>query len=177
MERPSGTTVLTNPPIITTVTIQPNEHPPVSDQPGITYVQIAPGYFKTLGGILLLVELLLAVICMACASPARHPGTSWFLFVVVISFIISLLWVFIHLLSINHTLNIGIPWISLEFGYNFGATILYFTAFIVQFSVWGPSLSSLRSSNIAAAVFGLFNFILYGLGTYILYKEKNAPAT
>lgn len=57
MERPSGTTVLTNPPIITTVTIQPNEHPPVSDQPGITYVQIAPGYFKTLGGILLLVEL------------------------------------------------------------------------------------------------------------------------
>lgn len=39
-----------------------------------------------------------------------------------------------------------------EFGYNFGATILYFTAFIVQFSVWGPSLSSLRSSNIAAAV-------------------------
>jgi len=155
-----------------------NENPPVSDEPGVTYVQIAPGYFQTLGGVLLLVELLLAVICMACASPAYHPGTSWFLFVVVISFIITLMWVFIHLLSIKRNLNIGVSWLSLEFGYNFGATILYFTAFIVQLSIWGPAstISLWRSSNVAAGVFALFNFVVYGLGTYLLYKDKSQAA-
>ena len=41
-----------------------------------------------------------------------------------------------------------------EFGYNFGATILYFTAFIVQLSIWGPAstISLWRSSNVAAGV-------------------------
>jgi len=67
MDRPTGTSAQSHPPIITTVTIQPNENPPVSDEPGVTYVQIAPGYFQTLGGVLLLVELVsLNPIPIAC---------------------------------------------------------------------------------------------------------------
>ena len=43
--------------VITTVTVQPDEAPPTSEQPGVTYVQLSPGYFRSLGGILLLIEI------------------------------------------------------------------------------------------------------------------------
>ena len=42
--------------VITTVTVQPNEQPPTSSEPGITYVQLKPGYFTTMSGILKLIE-------------------------------------------------------------------------------------------------------------------------
>jgi len=173
MERP-----VTSHPVITTVTIHPDERPPVSETPGVTFVQITPGFFKTWRGFLLLVQLLLAVICMACASPAYRPGTSWFLFVVVICFIVTLMWVFIHLLSITNNLNIGVSWLTMEFGYSAGATVLYFTAFIVQLSIWSPNFlfATWRSSNIAAGVFALFNFLTYGVLTFLLHQEKqNQP--
>lgn len=43
--------------VITTVTVQPNEPPPTSTEPGVTYVQLRPGYFSTLAGILKLVQV------------------------------------------------------------------------------------------------------------------------
>jgi len=52
MERP-----VTSHPVITTVTIHPDERPPVSETPGVTFVQITPGFFKTWRGFLLLVQL------------------------------------------------------------------------------------------------------------------------
>ncbi|PSN42068.1 hypothetical protein C0J52_16388 [Blattella germanica] len=48
---------------------------------------------------------------MACASPAYAPGTHWFLFVAVISFIATLIWVFIYFLSIREALKLPINWI------------------------------------------------------------------
>ena len=56
---------------------------------------------------------LLAIICMACASPAYRPGSSWFLFVVVTCFIITLTWVFVYLLGLIQNVKIGISWLSL----------------------------------------------------------------
>ena len=43
--------------IITTVTVSPNDVPPQSNAPGVTFVQLKPGYFTTLPGILKLVEI------------------------------------------------------------------------------------------------------------------------
>lgn len=43
--------------VITTVTVHPNEPPPVSTDPGVTYVQLNPGYFTTFSGILKLIEI------------------------------------------------------------------------------------------------------------------------
>lgn len=51
------------------------------------------------------------IICMACASPALIGGTHWFLFVVVTSFIATVLWSFVYLLGIREVLNLPINWI------------------------------------------------------------------
>jgi hypothetical protein len=48
---------------------------------------------------------------MACASPAYLPGTHWFLFVAVISFIATIIWIFIYLLSVREALKLPINWI------------------------------------------------------------------
>lgn len=157
--------------IITTVTVGPNDPLPKSEATGVTFVQLKPGYFSTLPGILKLIEILFAVICMSCASPAWKPGTSWFLFVVVICFILTLFWIFVHLLSLTESLNINTSWLSVEYGYNIVATILYFTAFIVQLAVWSSAVSYFTNTNVAAGVFGLFNFIVYAFATFLLYKE------
>jgi len=181
MEKSATITVQQPQPIITTVTIQPNENPPTSNEPGVTYVQLRPGHFKTISGILQLVAILFAVICMACASPAHRPGTSWFLFVVVICFIMTLTWIFVHLLGLSTNVRIGVSWIAMEFYFNVVATVLYFTGFIVQLSVWGSNdnvfkfnWDYFKSSNIAAGVFGLFNFVVYAVATFFIFKAKKA---
>nr|CAD7264985.1 unnamed protein product [Timema shepardi] len=51
------------------------------------------------------------IVCMACASPAILSGTHWFLFVVVTSFIATLIWVFVYLLGIREALKLPINWI------------------------------------------------------------------
>ena len=43
--------------IITTVKVPVNEPPPTSTEQGVTYVQLRPGYFRTLPGILKLIEI------------------------------------------------------------------------------------------------------------------------
>jgi hypothetical protein len=48
---------------------------------------------------------------MACASPAYFSGTHWFLFVAVISFIATVIWIFIYLLSVREALKLPINWI------------------------------------------------------------------
>lgn len=55
--------------VITTVTVNPNEPPPVSSDPGITYVQLNPGHFTTFSGILKLVEIVsCCYIVMSCRN-------------------------------------------------------------------------------------------------------------
>jgi hypothetical protein len=51
------------------------------------------------------------IVCMACASPAILSGTHWFLFVAVISFIATLIWIFIYFLSVREALKLPINWI------------------------------------------------------------------
>ncbi|KAJ8880410.1 hypothetical protein PR048_016879 [Dryococelus australis] len=68
---------------------------------------------------------LIGIICMACASPALLPGSSWFLFVVVTSFIATLVWAFIYLLGIREALKIPINWILTECRSSEGAGLAY----------------------------------------------------
>lgn len=51
------------------------------------------------------------IICMSLASPAYLSGTHWFLFVVTISFIGTLIWTFVYLLGIREALNLHIDWL------------------------------------------------------------------
>ncbi|KAK9513047.1 hypothetical protein O3M35_001327 [Rhynocoris fuscipes] len=99
---------------------------------------------------------------MACASPALLDGTHWFLFVTVISFIATLVWVFIYLLSIREALTLPINWHLTEL-FNTGLlTVLYLIAFIVQLSIWAPVNYIHRAPNIAAGV-SYYNFSLLGV--------------
>jgi CDP-diglyceride synthetase len=64
---------------------------------------------------------------MACASPVYLDGTHWFLFVAVVSFIATLIWIFIYFLSVREALKLPINWIltvihSVQLDYTDGNT-------------------------------------------------------
>lgn len=56
---------------------------------------------------------ILGIICMACGAPARIGGTHFFLFVVVLTFLITSFWILIYLFAIREGLMLRIPWITL----------------------------------------------------------------
>uniref|UniRef100_A0A1B0AXR6 MARVEL domain-containing protein n=1 Tax=Glossina palpalis gambiensis TaxID=67801 RepID=A0A1B0AXR6_9MUSC len=60
---------------------------------------------------IIFVFLFLGIICLACGSPALLAATSFFLFVVVVAFIATLLWIFAYLLGIREALNLAVNWI------------------------------------------------------------------
>ncbi|XP_008545456.1 MAL-like protein isoform X1 [Microplitis demolitor] len=159
----------------------PRQGPTVKTEPGqpslIAGITLNLPYFKTIPGIIKLVQLGLGIICMACASPAYIPATSWFLFVATTSFLATLLWIFVYLLSIREALKIRIHWILTELLNTGIISILYVIAFIVQLAVWSSYSNNhygIKSSNIAAGVFGIFNTIAYAAGTYFLYVEHKS---
>lgn len=54
---------------------------------------------------------ILGILCMSLASPAYLSGTHFFLFVATTTFIGTLIWIFVYLLSIREALNLPINWI------------------------------------------------------------------
>ncbi|XP_073980148.1 CKLF-like MARVEL transmembrane domain-containing protein 4 isoform X2 [Rhodnius prolixus] len=129
---------------------EPNSADTTKPDNSLVWVKINLPYFRTPAGIVKLLQLLLGIICMACASPALLNGTHWFLFVSVLSFIATLIWVFVYLLSIREALTLPINWNLTEL-FNTGVlTILYLIAFVVQLSIWAPTNYRYRSPNIAA---------------------------
>merc|ERR1712130_326766 len=102
-------------------------------------IRLNIGYFKSFQGIIKIVQLVLGIICMACAAPAQ---------------------------------TISVP------DY-FGLGHNHFFLLIVVLSGFGWCTTSHRISSticdarVAAGVFGIFNSIAYGLGTYLTYQEYN----
>lgn len=117
---------------------------------------------------------------MALTSPAYYGGTHFFLFVATISFIGTLIWIFVYLLGIREALKLPIDWVlsvskNLRFDFvnviiffitipyylttifqeliNTGiCTVLYCIAFIVQIAVWAGANHSNKGANIAGGV-------------------------
>lgn len=48
---------------------------------------------------------------MSLASPAYHGGSHFFLFVVIFSFIMTVMWCFVYFLGIKDVLNLPINWL------------------------------------------------------------------
>ncbi|XP_025986558.1 plasmolipin [Solenopsis invicta] len=157
----------------------PRQVPTVKTEPGqpglFAGVRLNVPYFKTIPGILKLVQLVLGIICMACASPAYIGATHWFLFVVVICFISTIIWCAIYLYSLREALKLPINWILTELLNTSVEAVLYMIAFIAQLSAWSAYRNA--SSNIAAGVFGIFNTIAYAAGAYFLYVEWKSTNT
>jgi len=176
----------------TTVTVTSMEAGPGHNAPGQPTVKSDPGqgqgsldwirlnilYFRTIPGILKLLQVVFGIVCMACASPAYLDGTHWFLFVAVVSFIATLIWIFIYFLSVREALKLPINWILTELINTSVTTVLYLIAFIVQLSIFSPPYYyTIRGRNIAAGVFGLFNTVAYAAGAYFLYVEWKGTQT
>ncbi|XP_022916069.1 CKLF-like MARVEL transmembrane domain-containing protein 4 isoform X2 [Onthophagus taurus] len=145
---------------------------------GLSFIKLNVEYFKTLPGIIKIIELILGIICMSCASPAYLSGTHWFLFAVTISFISTLIWSFVYLLSIREALNLPIDWLLSEMINTGIDTVFYCIGFIVQLAVWvSPYSQVIRVRNLIAGVFGLLNTFAYGYGTFMLHKEWKSSRT
>jgi len=169
----------------TTVTVSTD---PTSSQS--LEIRLNIGYFTTIPGIIKLVQLILGVICMACASPAKGiplkqrdelsglGENHFFLFVVVTCFIVTLIWTFFYLLQIREFIKIKLPFTFLwiEVLYTVIATAFYVIAFIVLLSGFGgcTDRSTECGARVAGGVFAIFNSIAYGLGAVLIYQEYNA---
>ncbi|KAF7418574.1 hypothetical protein HZH68_001227 [Vespula germanica] len=120
----------------------------------------------------------LGIICMACVSPALVGASHWFLFVATTSFIATLLWCFVYLLSIREALKIPINWILTELLNTSVEAVLYMIAFIAQLSLWSSVSGAPHiASNIAGGVFGILNTLAYAAGAYFLYIEWKSSNT
>ncbi|XP_059222742.1 proteolipid protein 2 isoform X2 [Stomoxys calcitrans] len=139
---------------------------------GLSALRINIGYFQTVPGIIKLVQFFLGIICMACASPAYISATAFFLFVAVVSFIATLLWIFAYFLGIREALNVAINWVFTEFLSTIISFVLYFITFVVQLATWsGYPHTPGHTANIAAGVFGCFNSVAYAFGAYLLFLQ------
>ncbi|CAG7719824.1 unnamed protein product [Allacma fusca] len=145
----------------------------------LDWIKLDLNYFRTLPGYVKLIELVLGILCMILGSPATpyySGGSNFYLFVVVMAFILTLILTFIYLLSVRESLQLPVPWVQIELYYTAGATIFYLLAMIVEFS--GVSyILYYRSYYEAAAVFALFNTVVYAFGTFLLFKEFRGTAT
>ncbi|XP_017780744.1 PREDICTED: uncharacterized protein LOC108565679 [Nicrophorus vespilloides] len=160
----------------TVVTVQPNQAPnnnttKPSESQTLSWLKINLDYFRTLPGKLKIAEIIIGIICMSLASPAFRSGTHFFLFVVTISFIGSLIWMFVRVLGIREALTLPIDWVLSEFANTGICAVLYGIAFIVQLVVWSTPATYYRTANIIAGVFGIFNTLVYGIETYLLHKQ------
>jgi hypothetical protein len=155
-----------------TVTVQDGNRPGATAnkpaEPSQTNVfaglRFNPLYFRSIPGIIKIVQLILGIICMACGSPGWSSG-HWFLLVAVTAFIITLIWVILYLFSIREVLKLPINWILTELLNTGIYTALYFTAFVAELA-W-----AFTAKYIVAGIFGLFNTLAYAAGTYFLYVE------
>ncbi|XP_065340353.1 protein MAL2-like [Cloeon dipterum] len=84
-------------------------------------------FYTTVAGMLLLVEFVFGIICLACASPAQHPATGWFLFVAAISFIFTILWIINYMFNVMGSVA-GVNWNAVELVSFAILAVLYFTA-------------------------------------------------
>ncbi|EDV44559.1 uncharacterized protein Dana_GF20425 [Drosophila ananassae] len=141
-------------------------------------IRLNTDYYRTIPGILKLVQFVVGIICMALASPPLTSATSFFMFVIVVSFIITILLIFAYFLGIREALNVSVNWVFLELITTAVLTLLYFIGFIVQLARWSDVRDTPGTgSNIAAGVFGLFNFLAYAAGTYFLFLAHRSGAT
>jgi len=140
-------------------------------QPPNLMIQFNFDYFKTRDGLLKIAQLFIAIICMSLASPAYKGSSHFFLFVVVLNFIATVLWSFVHFLGIKDAIILPINWVLSEFVNNTIATFMYAAGFIIQMATWIGSNEYNAGANVTAGFFGLINTLAYAASAYYLYLQ------
>lgn len=160
--------------VVTVDNNKPANAPPPQQGHALDWIKVDVNYFKTPPGLLKILELVLGILCMALASPWY---STWFVFVAVTCFITTLLWSFVYLLSIREVLRVPINWVLSELISVALQTFMYLLAFIVLFAATAGYYGPTYGSNVAAAVFGIFNTAAYGASSFLLYKEHKSSTT
>lgn len=141
-------------------------------------LKLNPYYFKTVPGIIKLVQVLFGMICLGCGSPALIGYARFFLFVAALCYIITILLCVVYILGVNTALP-SIPWLSGELIFTVLAALLFLIAAITELVMtssydWHSMFLGLRDQYIAAGVFGIFQMIAYGAGAFFLFMERKA---
>lgn len=137
-----------------------------------SWIQINVDYFKTTPGIVKILEVLIGIVCICLASPAKTPATQWFLFIVIISLIATVIWVFVYLLSVKEALTFPINWPLSELLNAALIAIMYLVMSVIQISTWMAShYVQYRVLNIISGMFGVCNTLIYFFGAYLAYDE------
>jgi len=138
-------------------------------------VEVKYEYFNTWAGRIKIIELVLAFFCLACCAPAYSSTQHWFLLVVSLCFLGTVFLCFYHLFLDTYLKAVSINWTKAEFWFTASATFLYFTAFTAQLAdfsgVTSKDFQYWYDAQVAAGVFGLFNNVTYGVGTYFIYLD------
>ncbi|GAB0089009.1 uncharacterized protein DMENIID0001_034800 [Sergentomyia squamirostris] len=134
-------------------------------------IQCNVRYFGTLSGILKIIQLILGCTCMGLTAPAFWISTHFFLFVVVTTFIITILWCFMYMFGIGEVLNFHLNWLKIELLTTSISALSYLVVSIVQFIAWHGYVGRIVGLNIAGGVFGIFNCIAYITGAFYLYWD------
>ncbi|XP_076331326.1 CKLF-like MARVEL transmembrane domain-containing protein 8 [Tachypleus tridentatus] len=142
-----------------------------------TYLHTIPGVLKAAQ----IVFDLLGFICVEVSRCSTCSPSSWFAFVAMTGFWITLILLVFYLFHVIEKMSF-IPWIRLELAYCGIWTVLSFIAALVV-SVKGTQ----DDAWAAAGFFGFLTMFLYGADTYYKYKawkrgdpaqgEKSIPAT
>jgi hypothetical protein len=126
-------------------------------------------YFRTIPGIIKLVQLVCGFLCCAFAS---HADSSLLFSMAVFAFIATIIWTFVYMLSIRENLRMPINWMLTEtlntaiWTVALGISVLYHLIAHIGRPGWT-----------AASIFGIFDGVSYAAGTYFLWMEwKNSQA-
>ncbi|XP_018582195.1 plasmolipin-like [Scleropages formosus] len=142
------------------------------------------GFFKTIRANLMLVEISLGLVAWSFIASSYYYFFSayhWVMFVSVTLWILTIFLFLIYFLGIHMKFD-SVPWPLVLLVFNGVATLLYFTAFVIN----AVFLSSYYSTIfyyylIAAAVFGVVVTLTYAASTYLAFTEwkgsNAAPST
>ncbi|KAL5278179.1 hypothetical protein ACFFRR_003057 [Megaselia abdita] len=130
---------------------------------------------------------ILGILCFATAT-GTISASQFFLFVAVTSWICCLIWIIFYMFTIREAINPNLNWIFIEFVVTAVCALFFFIAFIVQLAVFsyvkavpenvaGHETYSVKGRNIAAGVFGIFNFGAYCAGLFFLFLEHRRGTT
>jgi len=147
-------------------------------------LQLNGRYFITFPGIIKIVQVIIAIVCMSCISPPVTWFARLFTFVVAESFAITLLLIFSYSVTLSAVVLPNVHWTFIELVYTVITALGYFITSIIHLALTAQDSDGYHTSYkfsityygfygayIAAGVFGLLNSFVYTAGSYFLFME------
>ncbi|KAE8609131.1 hypothetical protein XENTR_v10011720 [Xenopus tropicalis] len=145
-----------------------------SSRGSLGFVSLDVGFFSSIPGILMAVEIALGLLVWALIADSNHPATSaygWVLFVSVTCWLVTLLVFVVFILHLQRKLAF-VPWSLVLLIYHAAATLLYITAFITcaaSIQTTTDMYTAAYNKKSAASFFACMVMIAYGASTFFSF--------